>query len=167
MGPNREEWGLSVQHVVCHTIRDTAAILDATAIPFPGDGVIAPDHGRPYDTQIGSETGRLTIGVLYDNHRVDVHPDCVAAVRRTADLLADLGHEVIDSHPKALNDVGWTEDLSGAFGISWAVGAALSLDHLGERLGRELTASDVEPGTWTMAGMGRDSQLSTTPKPNR
>jgi len=136
-------------------MRDTAAILDATAIPFPGDGVIAPNHGRPYDTHVGSETGRLTIGVLYDNHRVDVHPDCVAAVRHTADLLADLGHEVIDSHPKALNDVGWTEDLSGAFGISWAVGAALSVDHLGERLGRELTASDVEPGTWTMAGMGR------------
>ena len=155
MGPNREEWGVSVQHVVCHTVRDAAAILDATAIPFPGDGVIAPDHGRPYDTQVGSETGRLTIGVLYDNHRVDVHPDCVAAVRRTADLLADLGHEVIDSHPKALNDVGWTEDLSGAFAINWAVGAALSVDHLGERLGRELTASDVEPGTWTMAGMGR------------
>ncbi|HBM56652.1 MAG TPA: amidase, partial [Acidimicrobiaceae bacterium] len=33
MGPVKEEWGLSVQHVVCHTMRDSAAILDATAIP--------------------------------------------------------------------------------------------------------------------------------------
>ncbi len=46
MGPVKEEWGVSVQHVVCHTMRDCAAILDATAIPFLGDGVIAPDHGR-------------------------------------------------------------------------------------------------------------------------
>ena len=131
MGPNREEWGVSVQHVVCRTIRDSAAILDATAISFPGDGVIAPDHGRPYSSAVGSSPGRLRIGVLDDSHRVDVHPDCVAAVRRTADLLADLGHEVIDSHPKALNDVGWSEDLSGAFATNWAVGAALSVDHLG------------------------------------
>ncbi|MBT6372923.1 MAG: amidase, partial [Acidimicrobiaceae bacterium] len=45
-GP-REEWSFSCQHVVSHTVRDTAAILDATAIPFAGDGVVAPDHGRP------------------------------------------------------------------------------------------------------------------------
>ena len=45
MGPVKEEWGVSVQHVVCHTMRDCAGILDATAIPFLGDGVVAPDHG--------------------------------------------------------------------------------------------------------------------------
>ena len=48
MGPEKEEWGVSIQHVVSHTVRDTAAILDATAINFPGDGVLAPDFGRPY-----------------------------------------------------------------------------------------------------------------------
>ena len=42
MGPNQEEWGLSIQHVVCHSMRDTAGILDATAIPTMGDGVVAP-----------------------------------------------------------------------------------------------------------------------------
>ena len=41
-GPLNDEWSNSVQHVVCHTVRDSAAILDATAGPFPGDGVIAP-----------------------------------------------------------------------------------------------------------------------------
>ena len=33
MGPMQEEWGLSIQHVVCHSMRDAAGILDATAIP--------------------------------------------------------------------------------------------------------------------------------------
>ena len=28
MGPLKDEWGNSVQHVVSHTIRDSAAILD-------------------------------------------------------------------------------------------------------------------------------------------
>lgn len=155
MGPNREEWGVSVQHVVCHTMRDSAAILDATAIPFPGDGVIAPNHGRPYSAAVGSSPGRLRIGVLDDNHRVDVHPDCVAAVHRTAGLLADLGHEVTDSHPEALNDTEWTEKLYRAFAVNWTVGASLSVDYFGGRLGRELTANDVEPGTWALAEMGR------------
>ena len=41
MGPEKEEWGVSIQHVVSHTVRDTSAILDATAINFPGDGVFA------------------------------------------------------------------------------------------------------------------------------
>lgn len=155
MGPNREEWGVSVQHVVCHTVRDSAAILDAAAIPFPGDGVIAPDHGRPYAHRRDAGPGPLRIGVMESHHRVDVHPDCVTAVRRTADLLADLGHEVVNSHPEALDDVGRTEDLSRAFAVNWTVGAALSVAHFGERLGRELTVDDVEPGTWAMAGMGR------------
>ena len=31
MGPMQDEWGNSVQHVVCHSLRDAAAILDATA----------------------------------------------------------------------------------------------------------------------------------------
>ena len=67
MGPLSEEWGNSVQHVVCHTVRDSAAILDATAYPFPGDGVIAPapsasassDFGRCSDQTKGAVSAKL------------------------------------------------------------------------------------------------------------
>ncbi|MDG1367931.1 MAG: amidase, partial [Acidimicrobiales bacterium] len=42
MGPHMDEWENSVQHVVCHSVRDSAAILDATMGARPGDGVIVP-----------------------------------------------------------------------------------------------------------------------------
>ncbi len=86
-GPG-EEWSFACQHVVCHTMRDTATILDACAIPFPGDGVVAPDHGRPYAERVDADPGHLRIGLMADNHRVPTHADCEEATRRTADLLA-------------------------------------------------------------------------------
>ena len=35
MGPLRDEWGVSVRHVVPHSVRDTAAVLDPTSAPSP------------------------------------------------------------------------------------------------------------------------------------
>ena len=154
-GP-REEWSLSCQHVVCHTMRDTATILDACAIPFPGDGVVAPDHGRPYADRVGTDPGRLRIGLMADNHRVPTHADCEGATRRTADLLSDLGHQVVESRPEAFTQLSQMNDLAWAFTVHWSTGAVVSLMTLGEQLGREVTAADVEPGTWFLAERGRD-----------
>lgn len=153
MGPVKEEWGLSVQHVVCHTMRDCAGILDATAIPFLGDGVVAPDHGRPYSDQVGRDPGTLRIGFMDHSPRVEVHPDCAEATRSTAAMLEGLGHGVEQAHPEALEKV---DEMGWAFGINWGVGAVVSLEHLGGQLGREVTADDVEPGTWFLAERGRD-----------
>ena len=153
-GP-KEEWSFSCQHVVTHTMRDTAAILDACAIPFPGDGVVAPDHGRPYAERVGADPGSLRIGLMPDNHRVPTHADCEAATRRTADLLADMGHEVVESRPEAFGQIGELKELAWAFILNWSVGAVVNLETLGARLGRTVTADDVEPGTWFLAERGR------------
>jgi amidase len=136
-------------------MRDTAAILDVCAIPFPGDGVVAPDHGRPYAKQVGTDPGRLRIGLMPDNHRIPTHADCEAATRMTADLLADMGHDVVESRPEAFGQIGELKELVWAFNINWGVGAVVSLETLGTRLGRTITADDVEPGTWTLAERGR------------
>jgi len=153
-GP-KEEWSFSCQHVVTHTMRDTAAILDACAIPFPGDGVVAPDHGRPYADRVGWDPGRLRIGLMPDNHQVPTHADCEAATRRTADLLADMGHDVVESRPEAFGQIGEMKELVWAFTLNWGVGAVVSIETLGARLGRTITADDVEPGTWFLAERGR------------
>jgi len=152
MGPVKEEWGVSVQHVVCHTMRDCAAILDATAIPFLGDGVIAPDHGRPWAGQVGRDPGSLRIGFMDHSPRTEVHPDCAEATRRTASMLEGLGHDVEQAHPPALEQL---DELGWAFSVNWGVGAVLSLEFLGGQLGREVTEDDVEPGTWFLAERGR------------
>jgi amidase len=87
------------------------------------------------------------------NPRVEVHPDCAEATRSTAAMLEGLGHGVEQAHPEALDKV---DEMGWAFGINWGVGAVVSLEHLGGQLGREVTADDVEPGTWFLAERGRD-----------
>jgi amidase len=151
MGPLRDEWGVSVQHVVSHSVRDTAAVLDATWRPFPGDGVIAPAPTRPWVDELGVNEP-LRIGVL--DHAlggVPTHADCTVAARRGAELAAALGHHVEDAHPAELDRMG---DHGALVTTLWAVGAKASLRSLAPLLGRELTEDDVEPGTWALAEWG-------------
>lgn len=153
MGPFGDEWGVSVQHIVSHTVRDTAAILDISSVHSPGDGVIAPGPTRPYADDVGLEPGPLRIALLDHAVRPDVETDpaCSAAARSVADTLASLGHMITEHHPPTLADASQTK----SFLASWSVGAAASLARVGGMIGRELTADDVEPSTWMMAEWGR------------
>jgi amidase len=152
MGPLRDEWGVSVQHVVCHSVRDTAAILDVAWPPFPGDGVVAPPPTRPYAEEAGAEPGRLRMGFLDHSLAGDTDAECTTAVRDAAAMFEHLGHDVVEAHPAVLDN---GERFAEAFTASWAVGAVASLVSLEPLLGRPLTADDVEPGTWALAEMGR------------
>ncbi|MFQ5557245.1 MAG: amidase [Acidimicrobiales bacterium] len=153
MGPLQDEWGNSVQHVVCHTTRDCAAILDATAHPFPGDGVVAPTTGQPYAALVGPAPAPLRLCFIAGAARDDleVEPEIAETVSRTAALLETLGHHVEESHPGALEDPALVDD----FTALWTAGAAASLDNLAPLIGRPLTSADVEPATWAMAEAGR------------
>jgi len=152
MGPDQEEWGNSVQHVLTHTVRDTAAILDCTARPFPGDGVIAPDIGQPYLDLVGRDIAPLSIGFVNHSLRpgLTVDPEIAAAVDSTARTLEGLGHTVEESHPEALANQQMVDD----FSAMWRVGSAAGLRKIGRWLGREMTADDVEEATWLMAQCG-------------
>ncbi len=154
MGPLQDEWGLSVQHVVCHTMRDCAAILDVTARPTLGDGVIAPTTGQPYSSQVGADPGRLRIGVWNESPRADLelHPEIAKGVAELAALLERLGHDVDEAHPVMLED----PDAGRNFGAMWMAGARVSMNRLGSLIGRDLGEDDVEPVTWAMATRGED-----------
>jgi len=156
MGPDKEEWGVSIQHVVSHTVRDTSAILDATARNFPGDGVFAPEFGRPYFNENFQNLNPLKIGIKVSDPRVEVNPDCIQAVHNAASLLSDLGHHVEETSPEALNDVEKVSELGWAFGTNWSVNIAANFAYLSKRLGRELVEDDVEPGTWFLAQRGKE-----------
>ena len=153
MGPLQDEWTFSVQHVVSHTVRDSAAILDATALPTLGDGVVAPAHGQPYFNQLHEPTRKLRIGVWNESPRdgLELHPECARATADLANLLERLGHDVSEAHPAMLDN----RALASQFAAAQRAGTAATLDAMGEMLGRDLTADDVEPGTWAMAEGGR------------
>lgn len=92
--------GLSIQHVVSRSVRDSAAMLDAIAGPLPGDPYAAAPPARPWLDEVSLAPGRLRIGYARTAPTgVAVHPDCVAAVEDAARLCAALGHEVEEASP--------------------------------------------------------------------
>ena len=155
-GPREDESGLSVVHVLARTVRDTAALLDVEAVPFPGDTVVAPRPERPFAEAASQDPGRLRIGLRLGSPgdgRVEVDPECAAAAERAAVLLEDLGHTVEPTGPPALSD----ERLLANFAKTWGVSTAFALDQVGEILGRPVTEDDVEPATWFSAERGRQT----------
>src|SRR5207244_9848782 len=53
--------GLVAEHAVTRTVRDSAALLDATAGPDLGDPYWAPPPSRPFLDEVGADPGKLRI----------------------------------------------------------------------------------------------------------
>ncbi len=144
---------LVVELCVSRSVRDTAGVLDAVHGRATGDTVMAPAPARPYTGEVGADPGRLRVGLLTHNplDTGDIHPDCVAAARRTAELVESLGHTVEEAFPPAVAQ----PDLVRQFTMLWAGTLAYNLRYWERRVGRDVTAGDVEPLTWALGEMGR------------
>lgn len=154
-----ERWGgFSCELVVGRTIRDVAGFLDATNGPMPGDPYYASPPARSYATALQERLPALRIGIIARSPRTDVelHPECTAVVEITARALRSLGHEVQESHPDALGD---PENIR-AYVTVVSCCTARTLDAIGEKVGRAITADDVEPLTWAVAQLGRGRSVS-------
>ncbi len=145
--------GLVADHVVTRSVRDCAAVLDATHGMTAGDPYGVPDPSRPYAEELEAGPGPLRIGSLTSapGGAFEVDPACVEAVEDAASLLTELGHSVDESHPEALHDPGYTEQ----FIARWTAGVAWNLDYWSRKTGVEVTAEGVEASTWALAEMGR------------
>jgi len=86
--------GMSTPHAVTRSVRDSAALLDATAGADIGDPYAAPARG-PFLAAVGTAPGRLRIGFTPDSPLgTTVDADCSAAAAEAARLCEALGHEV-------------------------------------------------------------------------
>jgi amidase len=145
VGPARAESGLGVELCVSRTVRDTARLLDAVRGPGVGDSVIAPAPLRPYVEELGAEPGRLRVGLLDVHPRGEfLHEDCVSAVRSVASMLEGLGHTVEPAWPACLGDTTLPRKFMGL----WATQMAMAARAISQKLGREVTADDIEPVNW-------------------
>ncbi len=81
----------------------------------------------------------------------DVDPESAAAAEQAAKTLESLGHSVEVASPPSLDDGG----LVSIFLTVVAANALAQVSELGRMAGREVTAEDVEPGTWALADGGR------------
>ncbi len=147
VGPARAEAGLGVELCVSRTVRDTAGLLDAVRGPGIGDTVIAPAPRRTYLEEVGADPGRLRIGLLDVHPRGEfLHEDCILAVHSAASMLQGLGHIVEPAYPACLAD----DTLPLRFMTLWATQMAMGARAIGETLGREVTAQDIEPVNWVL-----------------
>jgi amidase len=143
--------GLVAEHAVTRSVRDSAALLDATAGAAPGDPYWAPPPARPFAREVGAAPGRLRVAfTTRAANGAPVHADCVAAVADAARLAAALGHEVAEAAPTVDGDV-----ITEAFITLWSAGCAWSIDDWARRTGRIPAPDAFEPLTVILAEMGR------------
>src|SRR5690606_6343988 len=92
--------GLASQHAVTWSVRDSAALLDATAGPMPGDPYAPTPPRRAYADDAHLDPPRLRIGYLARTlHGAPVDAEIAAATEDAARLCASLGHEVEEAAP--------------------------------------------------------------------
>lgn len=149
-----ERWGgFSCELIVSHSVRDTAHFLDVTQGGAPGDPYAATPPGRLYADQLRGLVRPLRIGLMTQPPRGDmpIHPACSEAATIAARALSDLGHQVEESFPEALADPEGVR----SFVTIVACNIARALDAVGDKVGKPITAEDVEALTWTLAELGR------------
>lgn len=103
---------------IAWTVADAAALLDAMAGYETGDAWWAPPPSRPFLEEVGADPGHLRIALSAEP---PMDTTCAAAnsdaVRRTGELLTELGHDVIEADPPV-----WPQEVLDDFLVTWAMG---------------------------------------------
>jgi amidase len=152
-GPDYGElWeGAAIEHVITRSVRDSAAMLDATCGPDTGAPYIIQQPERPYMDEVEREPGKLRIAFNTRSPiNMPVHPDVVKATLETALMLQKLGHDVEEDIPEVDGRSLALSYFSMYFGE-----VAADIDELQRVLGREATTDDVETLTWTLGMLGK------------
>ena len=137
--------GWAVEHALTRSVRDSAALLDATSGPAGGDPYWAPPPTRPFAAEVGADPGRLRIAFTPRTPDGSLgHPDCLAALDDAVALCTSLGHELVE------NDLpGLDADVGSAIGTVFNAATAWIVRYWINRLGREPGPDELEALTRT------------------
>jgi amidase len=152
LGPSSfEGWnGCTHQHAITTSVRDSAALLDATGGAELGSPFFSPRPERPFLAEVTAEPGRLRIALFASAPApVPVDPECASALAAAAKLCESLGHHV--------EEASWpaeVESFREAFTTVVQVSVARRVQDGAVVLGRPPQQSDVELMTWAMMQAG-------------
>jgi amidase len=144
--------GYFVEHALTRSVRDCAALLDVIAGPDVGEPYVAPTPPRTFLEEVAIRPKKLRIGFSTVTPLGDpLHPECEKAVRATAELCMELGHEVVETSPTYDALEFWTR-----YTTVLASGVAWTLADWERRLGKPLTEESFEPFVWAFTERGRN-----------
>lgn len=144
---------LVVEHALTRSVRDSAALLDATCAPDIGRDR-APLPTRPFLEEVGVDPGRLRIA-FGAPAGATVHCDCLLALQDAAKLCGDLGHELSEAQPRVDH-----QRIGTAFAALWARACTETLDSIALSRGWPVRESEVEPATWALYQTGRHARVA-------
>jgi amidase len=153
LGPYAGEgWnGLVAPHVISRSVRDSAAILDATHGADVGAPYDAPRPERPFAEEVGRDPGKLRIGVV--RHAIfgrTTAPDCAGALDHAAKLCAMLGHRTEDITLDIDRDA-----MVHAYLVIVAAGVAYEVENACRLTGISPARADLfEAPTWFLSQVG-------------
>jgi amidase len=135
---------LGVPHVISRSVRDSAALLDASAGADTGSPYLLPQPARPFLAEAEAPSRRLRVAFSTETVAgFDLHPDCVAAVEDAAKLCRSLGHEVREARPSIDG-----EQFMSAFLDVFTAGTAKAVELTASTKGRPPVDDELEPSTW-------------------
>lgn len=132
--------GFSVDHVVSRTVRDSAAMLDATGYPEPDSPYAPPPKAGPYLDEVATPPGRLRIGFTTLGPTGAAADEVRSALDGVVALLEELGHDLVPHEV----DVDWRAAYRAQAAVSGANFAA-SMRRLAAELGREPGPHELGP----------------------
>ena len=148
--PDIDPSGLVYEHVITRSVRDSAAVLDATNGNLAEDRWRCPSPARHYLEEVVTDPGRLRIAVATGaNFGLPCNPEIETAVRTTALWCESLGHDIDEVHFD-LDVEGFTND----FLVLWAEIPTAVMRMLTDLLGTRPDRSGFESFTWDLVDLG-------------
>ncbi len=141
--------GCSTEHALTLTVRDTAALLDATAGAGPGDPYVAPPPRRPYLDETRGAPRPLHIAyTTAAPNDAPVDAEYLKALAETVACCKDLGHKVQEADPEI--------DRAAVVPTFLTLAAANMVVTLASHptAGRPARKGEVENATWGTAQKG-------------
>ena len=143
-------WGFIGEHAVTRSVRDSAALLDATAGDYPQQLLKLPVPLRPFLEETQRDPGKLRIAMSFDaGLGRSLHAENRTALLNAADTLQGLGHDVIEVSLPLQREL-FIDSYAALIGAD----VAATLRYASTLIGRRATRADVELATWVLACMG-------------
>ena len=143
-------FGFIGEHVVTRSVRDCAALLDATRGDYSQQLMKLPPPARAYLDELEAPTGRLRIAFSYDPGLGRVlHAENRRALEIVVVQLEALGHELVEVHlpvPREAFVSNYASLIAAEVAATLRLAPAL--------VGRAPRGEDLELATWVLAKLG-------------